>query len=151
MEFEAFFLTVIAANAVILSCLAVSAWNAGIGGWLGWRISYTLGLLVQVRVLTFLGKPTANEGPTAIEIFPTHFAVLFWMLAGSVALSTISLRRRTNPAPTLGLSRVFSWCSAAQLFLLLIGIAFAGYGALLLLQEPENYGFSDIVIIHRFP
>ncbi|WP_146592279.1 hypothetical protein [Puniceibacterium confluentis] len=146
MDFESFLLTVIAANVIILSVFTIFAWKTGGRGQFTLRISFSILLLVQVRWMNFLGTPVRGHNPSGIGVFPAHFAVMFWIFAGSAALMASSFRRRPNPAPTAVENRLHPWRGTAQLLLFLTSMAFAGYGSLLLLREPAVYGFSDMVI-----
>lgn len=149
MEFETFFHTAIATNAIISSALAVSARNVGMSGHWGWRISHTIMLLIQVRLMYFLGAPMGEDGPSAIGMFPTQFGLLFWMLAASVALVALSLRRNSQSGSTS--SWRYGWRGVILIALTLICAGFSVYGTFLLLREPKTHYFSDIVTEYRSP
>ncbi len=112
MEFESFFLAVIAANAIILSVLAIIVLKTGGRGQFALRISFSILLLVQVRLMNFLGTPVPGDGPSAIDVFPAQFAIMFWMLAGSLALVVLSLRQNFWPGSQHSRNRRCGWRAA---------------------------------------
>ncbi len=141
MEFEPFFLTAIVANGFVLLCLVASAMKVGIAGQWGRMVGCTLGILGQVWILSFLGSPAGEHGLSSIYIYPKHFGVFLWMLAGAVALTAVSLRRKTDRELILTVEWLCTWTGATQLLLSLGSMALTGYGMFLLLQEPIAYGY----------
>lgn len=143
VEFDTLFNTGIAVNAIISAALAVSTRNSGMSSHWIWRISHTLMLLAQIRVMNFLGAPLGDHDPSGISAFPTQFGLLFWILAVSVALVALSLPPTSRPGATRG--RRYSWRGAVLMALTLACVGLSAYGTVLLLQEPNLPGFSDYV------